>query len=97
MSDPQPDYDSVPGWLADQWKADLATAVEGNQRVLAGRDLPEGRCRATFWHDPHDHLVVGDGQMSVWVRCPGLAHDHEARCCAEHDHHTTPHKGCVLR
>jgi len=24
-------------------------------------------------------------------------HDHTAFCCAEHNHHTSPHRGCLLR
>jgi len=24
-------------------------------------------------------------------------HDHESFCCDEHDLHTMPHKGCILR
>lgn len=47
-------------------------------------DRPPKRCRRLSWHVPHDD-------------CPGVSHDHEARCCTVHGTHTTPHKGCVLR
>ena len=97
MSDPQPDYDSVPDWLADQWRADLAAAVGDNRRILAGETLPEQQCRTTHWHVAHDYLRVSGDDVTTWYWCPGVEHDHEARCCAEHGTHTTPHKGCLLR
>lgn len=97
VNDPQPDYDSVPDWLAGQWRADLAAAARANARVLAGESLPEHQCRATHVHDAHDYLRVSAQKESTWYWCPGLAHDHQVRCCAEHGTHTTPHKGCLLR
>ena len=49
-------------------------------------------CRLGSVHAAHAYLRLG----SVWW-CLGVEHDHEARCCEEHDHHTSPHKGCIFR
>lgn len=38
MSDPQPDYDSVPGWLATQWAQDLREAAATNAAILGEED-----------------------------------------------------------
>ena len=55
---------------------------------------PERHCRRLAVHNPHEYVKRGTIEI---YQCPGIAHDHEARCCTEHGTHTTPHKGCVLR
>jgi hypothetical protein len=55
-------------------------------------------CRLGLVHDPHNHQAKVAGATEYGpVHCPGVKHDHAKRCCIRHDHHTTPHKGCILR
>lgn len=55
------------------------------------------RCRRLDWHLPHQWLRdIGEATVH-YFNCPGVPHDHDARCCTVHHTHTSPHKGCVLR
>lgn len=54
-----------------------------------------GHCRLTAWHPPHIYIRIRDGHLLA--SCPGVEHDHSKRCCTTHNHHTSPHVGCVLR
>ena len=58
----------------------------------APRDLIERHCQWLSWHEAHAYERRGEQ-----FRCPGIAHDHDALCCALHQHHVMPHKGCILR
>jgi len=43
------------------------------------------------------HHVASHVDLDAVHHCPGVAHDHEIACCAEHGTHVTPHRGCLLR
>lgn len=49
-------------------------------------------CRMQVVHSPHHHVKAG-----VLLYCVGVPCDHDNRCCAEHQVHVMPHRGCVLR
>jgi len=49
-------------------------------------------CGYTRTHAPHD-IQRGDETFT----CPGVPHDHTKYCCAEHNFHVKPHRGCILR
>lgn len=57
-------------------------------RLTDDQTQPVVRCRYLGVHGPHPHC---NGQ------CPGQLCDHEKLCCREHNHHVTPHVGCILR
>lgn len=76
------------GWIGPGHPAHVPLVLNTSQWVR------ERHCRRLATHPEHKYTPRGHTEIH---RCPGIAHDHDARCCTEHGTHTTPHKGCVLR
>lgn len=57
-------------------------------------DVKVRHCRRGSIHEPHTYSKPDTGAEFA---CPGVPHDHDTFCCAEHQHHVTPHQGCILR
>lgn len=70
-----------------------AQAALARRLARDGVTATERRCRSTASHDLH----YWQGGNLAWHRCPGEPCDHSRLCCALHDHHVLPHRGCLLR
>lgn len=75
---------AVPGFAG----AHMANLTEIALAQALVQPLP---CPSLAVHQAHQWGAHNDRS------CPGLAHDHDSRCCPEHAFHTNPHRGCILR
>lgn len=56
-------------------------------------ELEQRHCRYTSTHDAHE--ITREGKTFM---CPGNEHvPHDQRCCRQHQTHSMPHIGCILR
>ena len=68
------------------------TARLARQLARDGVEIEDRRCNHLGVHDVHLYERTG-----AWYRCAGVPCDHDNLCCAIHDIHVAPHRGCLLR